>query len=653
MSGENDARVLAPRIVHDDGAVTLHLGDCVDVLRGLPADSIDCCVTDPPYGLSREPDIAEVMRHWIAGDEYEHGGGGFMGESWDSFVPGPHVWREVFRVMKPGAHLLAFAGTRTWDLMSMAIRFAGFENRDTIGRGVPALAWTFGSGFPKALDVSRAIDHAAGATREVVGPSAAQCVYVLRGEPCRGHGDADQCQSGATVHAARTAPSTAAAHQWEGWATALKPAWEVVLVFRKPLGMTVAECVLAHGTGALNIGACRVGTTVETWPSSRTVGRPPVPTDGTTGTTGTAPPGRWPPNVLLGHVDGCVRVGTRRVDCNVATSGDPQDGQLFGWGARPDGPRGYADADGKEEVAAWECVEGCPVALLDAQSGAAGACAPVRGTEPTAGKLGANGIYGTANGDGRAGPFYGDTDGEVGASRFFPQFQDTPLDDVAPFLYRAKAARSEREAGCEHLSARAAPDVTDREPDSAGNQNPRAGAGRGAGATRTRCGDCGLHLGGGRAATACTDGGEHRPVAFAVGSKVRNHHPTVKPVDLMSWLCRLVGGQPGSVILDPFMGSGSTGVAAVREGFRFIGIERDPDYMRIANARIIGDAPLFRQAPARPATPAPAPIVATPERQFVEPSPAPTLSRQPNLFGARWSYDDHAGEPGILDGNRK
>jgi len=132
--------------------------------------------------------------------------------------------------------------------------------------------------------------------------------------------------------------------------------------------------------------------------------------------------------------------------------------------------------------------------------------------------------------------------------------------------------------------------------------------------------------------------------------EMNNEHPAAFPVALID---RIVSATTAKHILDPFMGSGSTGCAAMQEGFRFIGIERDPDYMRIANARIIGDAPLFRQAPARPATPAPAPIVATPERQFVEPSPAPTLSRQPNLFGARWSYDDHAGEPGILDGNRK
>ena len=125
------------------------VGDCRETLRLLPSRSIDAVVTDPPYGLSKEPDAAEVLRHWLAGDDYTHTGGGFMGKSWDSFVPGPTVWREVFRVLKPGGHVLCFAGTRTQDLMGMALRLAGFEIRD-------AIAWAYGTGFPKSHDVSKA-----------------------------------------------------------------------------------------------------------------------------------------------------------------------------------------------------------------------------------------------------------------------------------------------------------------------------------------------------------------------------------------------------------------------------------------------------------------------------------------------------------------
>jgi DNA modification methylase len=136
-------------------------GDCVELMAGMEPESIDAVICDPPYGLSKEPDIIEVLTHWLAGDDYKHRGGGFMGRDWDSFVPGPSYWRECFRVMRPGAHLLAFGGTRTYDLLVIAIRLAGFEIRDRIvvhgstpegGDAYrelgPELDWMYGSGFP-------------------------------------------------------------------------------------------------------------------------------------------------------------------------------------------------------------------------------------------------------------------------------------------------------------------------------------------------------------------------------------------------------------------------------------------------------------------------------------------------------------------------
>lgn len=176
----------------------LHLGDSREVLKTLPDNSVDSIVCDPPYGLSKEPDMAEVLRHWLAGDDYTATGGGFMGKTWDSFVPGPAVWRECMRVLKPGGHLLAFFGSRTYDMGTLAIRLAGFEIRDQI-------MWVYGSGFPKS--------------------------HNLDGE-------------------------------WQGWGTALKPAHEPICVARKPLEGTVASNVLQHGTGALNIDGCRVGNEV-------------------------------------------------------------------------------------------------------------------------------------------------------------------------------------------------------------------------------------------------------------------------------------------------------------------------------------------------------------------------------------------------------
>ena len=226
------------------------LGDCLEIMRDIPDGSIDAIVTDPPYGLSdhRTSDVFSCLSSWLAGQEYRPNKKGFMGRTWDSWVPGPEVWREVFRVLKPGGHVVAFAGSRTHDLMSMALRLAGFECRDTV-------LWVYGSGFPKSLDVSKAIDKAAGAEREVIGVDE----RIARRQPRKGYSpvlDKQSTFNGANANI--TAPATDAARQWQGWGTALKPAFEPALLFRKPLVGTVAENVLAHGTGALNIDGCRV-----------------------------------------------------------------------------------------------------------------------------------------------------------------------------------------------------------------------------------------------------------------------------------------------------------------------------------------------------------------------------------------------------------
>jgi hypothetical protein len=222
----------------------LYRGDCLETLRTLPDNSVDSIVTDPPYGLSKEPDMAEVLRHWLAGDDYRHKGGGFMGKAWDSFVPGPSVWRECLRVLKPGGHLLAFFGTRTQDMGTLAIRLAGFEIRDMGG-------WLFGSGFPKS--------------------------HNLEGD-------------------------------WEGWGSALKPAHEPIAFARKPFQGTLAANVLAHGTGALNIDGCRVAPTGESRDRIGEASQDQRYTEaGSTnfaakpGVRGGDPSGRWPANLILSY----------------------------------------------------------------------------------------------------------------------------------------------------------------------------------------------------------------------------------------------------------------------------------------------------------------------------------------------------------------
>ena len=200
-------------------SVRIIQGDMREWLAEMAADSVDSIVTDPPYGL------------------------GFMGKGWDHGVPGVEFWVEALRVAKPGAYLLAFGGTRTFHRLAVAIEDAGWELRDTV-------MWVYGSGFPKSRDVSKAIDKAAGAERELTRPG------VIQRDGYGGDWD-----TGSSENRPRyDTPSTDAAKQWQGWGTALKPAWEPIVVARKPLIGTVAENVLKHGTGGLNIDGCRVAT---------------------------------------------------------------------------------------------------------------------------------------------------------------------------------------------------------------------------------------------------------------------------------------------------------------------------------------------------------------------------------------------------------
>ena len=269
--------------------VELHNGDCLAVLRGMADASVDAIVTDPPYGLS------------------------FMGKKWDYDVPSTEIWAECLRVLKPGGHLLVFAGTRTQHRMAVRIEDAGFEIRDMI-------AWVYGSGFPKSLDVSKAMDKAAGAERtERLAPKPGHENFVgrdnmkalresgaLSGEGGYSRPWMHDPQKVEDAHW-QFAPATDAARKWQGWGTALKPALEPITVARKPLIGTVAENVLRHGTGGLNIDGCRVGGagpsglkpyTRNTTPDVYALGMAKA---GREVTYTDHPAGRWPANLITSH----------------------------------------------------------------------------------------------------------------------------------------------------------------------------------------------------------------------------------------------------------------------------------------------------------------------------------------------------------------
>ena len=246
----------------------IYHGDCREVMQTLHPESVDSIVSDPPYGLS------------------------FMGKGWDHGVPGVEFWAEVLRVAKPGAHLLAFGGTRTYHRLACAIEDAGWEIRDCV-------MWVYGSGFPKSHDVSKAIDKAAGAEREVVGVKE----NSFGRKPGGGDGWGEAIEGGkASDHVFNiTAPATDAARQWSGWGTALKPAWEPIIVARKPLCGTVAENVLTHGTGGINVDGCRVeaaGVPVFGTSGGRKFEQTHTQPDRRTKQIGTSDAGRWPANLI-------------------------------------------------------------------------------------------------------------------------------------------------------------------------------------------------------------------------------------------------------------------------------------------------------------------------------------------------------------------
>lgn len=398
-------------------------GSNLDILPTLPDNSVDSIVTDPPYEL------------------------GFMGKSWDSsgIAYSTELWGECLRVLKPGGHLLAFGGSRTWHRIAVAIEDSGFQVRDSI-------AWLYGSGFPKSLDISKAIDKQSGFEGKVIGSETI-----------------DVGMQGGSMHAGRERKLaereikelSPEAQQWEGWGTALKPAFEPVVVARKPLVGTVAENVLTHGTGGLNIDGSRIGTDggakraeFDDNETNSVYGKGLGQKDAAPRIDGL---GRWPSNVIL--------------DPYTAELLDEQSGQVRSNHNKTNNNSGFGDSYVGGSL-----------------------------TRPV------------------SGPMYSDSGG---ASRFF---------------YVAKASKRDRNEGLEKLPEQASSNYGSIQERSS---NPTK----------------------------------------------QNFHPTVKPTDLMRYLIKLVT-PPGGVVLDPFTGSGSTGKAAILEGFDFIGIELTEEYLPIIEGRL-------------------------------------------------------------------
>jgi len=446
---------------------TIIQGDCLEEMKKLPDRSIDAIVTDPPYELA------------------------FMGKKWDAsgIAYNVDMWGECLRVLKPGGHLLAFGGARTYHRMACAIEDAGFEIRD-------ALHWVYSQGFPKSLDISKAIDKAAKAEREIIGEIDKLQSYGNGANSVYGDGPDKH-------HRMRiTSPSTPEAKQWSGYGSALKPAHEPIVLARKPLdGCTIAENVLRTGCEGLNVDGCRI----------------------------------------------CTEEDTRRASCGFYGTGEcfhNSDAYKFNAIENKPQPTGRFPAnlihDGSEVVLA-EFAKAGESKSQRSMRGLAGRHDPGQGPEHNRIKPYSNSVRGH--------------DDEGSPARFFQACPFTE-EDIPAFTYHAKASRAEREAGLDGVTQKELPHTT-----------------------AMKCDKCGLPILSGTSETCqCEKKEEIRQTA-------KNHHPTVKPITLMRYLCRLIT-PPGGLILDPFGGSGTTGIAAIKEGFHYILIEQQEEYCEIARKRV-------------------------------------------------------------------
>lgn len=401
-------------------------GHCLDALGELPTDYCDTVITDPPYHLTSGTEKRDYRRASASAKQREKikATSGFMGCKWDGgdIAFDPELWAEVLRVAKPGAFLFAFGGTRTWHRLAVAIEDAGWELRDTI-------MFLHGQGFPKSLDLSKAIDAKLGKKRKKNGVKRSGCRKARNGTELVGSPTIEDAKWQPT-----TVPASLQAELFDGWGTALKPAWEPIIVAMKPLAGNFASNALRHGVAGLNIDGARVPVFSRPARDGSGNGKPGdgprvnAYGNGLSGSvaTGTTSKGRWPANVMLSHTEECRLVGSDPI------KGDNRKGKQ---GTRPAGfgnvgsgsgsgsgkPAGPLYGDGTREV--WECSADCPVAILDAQTAV---------TKSAGGNSGVKGnkVYGKFNGRPKnADPGYGDVGS---ASRFY---------------YVAKPRKNERHIG--------------------------------------------------------------------------------------------------------------------------------------------------------------------------------------------------------------
>lgn len=563
----------------------LHHNGCLTVLREMPSDSLDSIVSDPPYGLSdhKPDDILAALSAWIGGKEYSHGKAGFMGKDWDSFVPGPEIWKECLRVLKPGGHVLAFAGTRTVDLMGMSLRIAGFEIRDSI-------AWMYGQGFPKSMDVSKALDKTWRGQREEV-LRVTGWIRTRRDELGLTNKDLDAAcgTMGMSSHwtSQMSQPGIPTTDMWAKLEPILgaAPDWMVPHIKppREPRGPWKEREVIGRrtdgslsymGMGSKPSMAIEYDITApaseeakkwEGWGTALKPSFEPV-------LVGRKPLIGTLAHNILSHGVGGLNIDGCRVKHDASVNMDAVQNQksvpaIKVGGANPGFSTMTYKPGGRwppntilSHVVSTDEEDGCKcVGTKKVKSNNAvlahteeGASAGV--TFKSGFKTKARGVYGHA-----------DENGEevVEDWQCVPGCPVAEVDDQSGILHNAY--------GNPETAQKCVDNPRQYESDSVTNFQGSHSASS-------------IYLDKGGASRFYYTAKPSRSERTA-GGRVVNKHVTVKPVSLMRYLCRLVT-PPGGTVMDPFMGSGTTGVAALQEGFGFVGVEQDEDSFKTACGRI-------------------------------------------------------------------